>query len=216
MYCKKCGKDVPYGVVMCEECATGKTPSTDFKAPPTVSQPAQTPSRFSQSAPPPPNSGPIPPQSPYPGTPAPNSPYPGGPGPNSPYPGQPFQSQSAPQSTSGMAIGSLVCSLLGLGLIGLILGVVAKNQINASGGRQGGAGLALAGIIIGIVGMVLFVLVLAVVFPAILKLREQARQQNGNYNGTRMNKLNTTPTRIDYSTAIRTASNWSVIMKSQA
>jgi len=216
MYCKKCGKDVPYGVVMCEACATGKTPSSQFKAPPTVTQPAQTPSRFSQSAPPPPNSGPIPPQSPYPGTPPPNSPYPGGPGPNSPYPSQPFQSQAAPQSTNGMAIGSLVCSLLGLGPIGLILGIIAKNQISASGGRQGGSGLAIAGIVIGIISMLTFVILLAVLFPVFQKAREQARQQNGYYNGTRMNKLNTTPTKIDYSNAIHTTANWSVIMKSQA
>jgi predicted metalloprotease len=115
-----------------------------------------------------------------------------------------------------MAIGSLVCSLLGISLIGLILGIVAKNQINASGGRQGGAGLALAGIIIGIIGMVFYLLVPAVLFPVFQKAREQARQQNGYYNGTRTNKLNTTPTRIDYSDAIRTAANWSVTMNKQA
>lgn len=54
--------------------------------------------------------------------------------------------------TNGMAIASLVCSLLGwicgLGpILGVAFGFIALNQIKQSG--QGGRGLALAGIIIG-------------------------------------------------------------------
>ncbi|EON31859.1 hypothetical protein GTC6_15546 [Gordonia terrae C-6] len=50
---------------------------------------------------------------------------------------------------------ALVASLLGLlcsgigGLIGLVLGIVARKQIAASGGRQTGDGVALTAIIIG-------------------------------------------------------------------
>ena len=66
--------------------------------------------------------------------------------------------------TSGMAIASLVASILGLtfipvlgGIAGVILGYVARNQIRESGGAVGGEGLAKAGLIIGWVGIGLFV-----------------------------------------------------------
>jgi len=74
-----------------------------------------------------------------------------------PYPYAP--SAAAPQ-TSGMAIGSLIASILGLTLfptlgsiIGVVLGYMARNQIRASGGTMGGEGLATAGIIIGWIGI---------------------------------------------------------------
>lgn len=51
--------------------------------------------------------------------------------------------------TSGMAIASLVCSLLGIGLVGVILGHLALNEINKSNGYTQGRGLAIAGLIIG-------------------------------------------------------------------
>ncbi|MEY4398376.1 MAG: hypothetical protein RLZ53_952 [Actinomycetota bacterium] len=51
--------------------------------------------------------------------------------------------------TNGLAIASLVTSLVCFGFIGLILGIVAKNQIKNSKGTQTGDGLATAGIIIG-------------------------------------------------------------------
>ncbi|MCK8614273.1 DUF4190 domain-containing protein [Gordonia sp. C13] len=58
---------------------------------------------------------------------------------------------------------ALVASLLGLvcigigGLIGLVLGVVARKQIAASGGRQTGDGLALTAIVIGLFIVVVWV-----------------------------------------------------------
>lgn len=59
--------------------------------------------------------------------------------------------------TNGLAIASLVLSLLGLvgilpllgTILGLIFGYSAQNQIAQSRGTQGGAGMAKAGIIIG-------------------------------------------------------------------
>ncbi len=51
--------------------------------------------------------------------------------------------------TNGLAIASLVTSLVCFGFIGLILGIVAKNQIKNSNGTQTGDGMATAGIIIG-------------------------------------------------------------------
>ena len=61
----------------------------------------------------------------------------------------------AAPKTNGMAIASLVTSIVCCGVpIGLILGIVAKNQIKASRGTQGGDGLATAGIILGALGFV--------------------------------------------------------------
>lgn len=91
----------------------------------------------------------------------------------------------AGQPTNGLAIAGLIASIVGLvtvwlcglgilGLVpGLILGFVARNQIRASGGQQGGDGLALAAIIVGAVGLglaVLWFLLVAVlgVFGAML------------------------------------------------
>ncbi|MFG0251637.1 MAG: DUF4190 domain-containing protein [Phycisphaerales bacterium JB038] len=58
------------------------------------------------------------------------------------------------RGTSGLAIASLICSLLlclpFLGpVLGLGLGITALARISASGGRLGGRGLALAGVVIG-------------------------------------------------------------------
>lgn len=62
------------------------------------------------------------------------------------------------QKNNGLAIASLVCSLVwvfGLGaVLAIIFGIIARGQIKNSGGAQKGTGLALAGIIIGIVGIV--------------------------------------------------------------
>lgn len=58
--------------------------------------------------------------------------------------------------TNTLAVAALVASLLGLvcvgigGLVGLVLGVVARRQIAASGGGQTGDGLALTAIVIGL------------------------------------------------------------------
>lgn len=70
--------------------------------------------------------------------------------------------------TSGMAIASLVCSLLGIGLVGVILGHLALNEIKKSNGYTQGRGLAIAGLIIGylqiaavLVFLVLFIIGIA-------------------------------------------------------
>jgi hypothetical protein len=70
-----------------------------------------------------------------------------------------YQEPAGPEN-SGLAIGSLVASILGLTFVpfvgsiaGLIMGYMAKRQIEESAGTLGGEGLAKAGIIIGWVGI---------------------------------------------------------------
>jgi Domain of unknown function (DUF4190) len=62
--------------------------------------------------------------------------------------------------TNGLAIASLICSIVfcfGITpILGIIFGFVARGQIKNSGGAQKGNGLAVAGIIIGCVGLLLW------------------------------------------------------------
>jgi hypothetical protein len=87
------------------------------------------------------------------------------------YPGgyQPYGVAPRPQGTNGMAIASLVVSLIGLvscfigigPIVGLILGVVALNQIKSTG--QPGRGIALAGVWVGVAGIVMAIIYWVVV-----------------------------------------------------
>ena len=70
---------------------------------------------------------------------------------------QPFgQPQYAPQpsaKTNGMAIASLVMSLVCCNILGIIFGHVAISQINRTG--EGGRGMAVAGLVIGYASLVI-------------------------------------------------------------
>jgi hypothetical protein len=76
---------------------------------------------------------------------------------------------TTPQKTNGMAVTSLVLSLVGLvpcfwllqiaGLLGFIFGLVGRSQIKKSNGLQKGGGLAVAGIVIGAVLLALCVVI---------------------------------------------------------
>ncbi|MEI2784241.1 MAG: DUF4190 domain-containing protein [Candidatus Nanopelagicales bacterium] len=71
--------------------------------------------------------------------------------------------------TNGLAIGSLVLSLLGLfcgigSIVGVILGFIARGQIKRTG--QGGNGLAVAGIVIGIATLVISIGIYVVVLSS--------------------------------------------------
>jgi hypothetical protein len=74
-----------------------------------------------------------------------------------------------------LAVASLVASLVWMGglssVAAIVLGVLAKQQIGASGGRQRGEGMATAGIVLGIVGIVLPLLALVGGFLFLLPFR---------------------------------------------
>lgn len=67
--------------------------------------------------------------------------------PQPPQPPYPPQGPYAEPKTNGLAIGGFIAAFF-IGIIGLVLSIMALNQINASNGMQKGKGLAIAGIII--------------------------------------------------------------------
>ncbi|BCU76095.1 DUF4190 domain-containing protein [Luteolibacter sp. LG18] len=66
--------------------------------------------------------------------------------------------------TSGLAIASLVTSLLGLGLVGVVCGHIALSRIKKSAGALTGHGIALAGLIIGYISVTVVVVLMVLSF----------------------------------------------------
>jgi len=85
-------------------------------------------------------------------------------------PGGPAYGYVPAQKTNGLAIASLVCSLVWLGGLGsmlaIIFGFIARGQIRRSDPQVQGNGLALAGILVGFAGLV--AIALFVTFVAVL------------------------------------------------
>jgi Domain of unknown function (DUF4190) len=79
-----------------------------------------------------------------------------------------------PPRTNGLAVASLVLGIVGWALCGIgsilaiVLGLVARNQIRASGGQEGGDGMAKAGIVLGcvFVGLIIAYIIVAVIVAA--------------------------------------------------
>lgn len=91
------------------------------------------------------------------------------PPPSVPPPGPPGPGYGAPQpgavpENNKMALWSMILGIVGLLCCGilapvaLVLGIMARNQIEASGGREGGSGMAMAGIVLGAIGIVLWII----------------------------------------------------------
>lgn len=81
------------------------------------------------------------------------------------------------QKTSGVAIASLVTSLLGIGLAGVICGHVALSKIKKAAGTLGGKGLAIAGLVIGYLQIVAFVfIVIPMLFVAAFAYKRSAAE----------------------------------------
>jgi hypothetical protein len=163
VHCTNCGAPVLPGQ-NCQACGAQQPPQAADEGPSTNPGPGGQP-----PYPPVPGQTPYPPtsygqtgygqtgygQPPYGQGPYPQTGY-GGPAYSQPYPGGGFSPYPAAPKTNGLAIASLVCSILGVccgvgGLLGVIFGFVARSQIKRSGGSQKGSGLALAGIIVGFV-----------------------------------------------------------------
>ena len=90
-----------------------------------------------------------------------------------------------PSKTSGLAIASLVCGILGLfcgvtAVAGLVLGIISMNSIKKSGGQLGGWGIALSGTIVSAIFIVLIPLLIlpAMLLPALAKAKERAQTIN--------------------------------------
>lgn len=104
------------------------------------------------------------PQQSYPGY---QQPYPAQPGPGYPGAYQPYGQRDS--GSNGLAIASLIVSLIGLcscigSIVGIVLGVMSLNQIKERGGE--GKGMAQAGIWIGVAGIVIWVAYLVFVLVA--------------------------------------------------
>jgi hypothetical protein len=129
----------------------GQAPDPTAPGPAPYGQPAYGQAPYGQATSGPPAYG----QAPYGQAPYGQAPYGQGPG----YAAGAGAYGYGPPKTNGMAVASLVLSILGficfLGLISagaaIILGVIARRKIRESGGAEKGDGLALAGIIVGAV-----------------------------------------------------------------
>ena len=83
--------------------------------------------------------------------------------------GSQWSEQSAPApppiyvgQTDGYAIAALITGVLGVPIVSIVLGVVARNRIRESGGLKTGNGLAIAGIVLGAIQVAIFAIVLIV------------------------------------------------------
>ena len=76
--------------------------------------------------------------------------------------GAPEQNKKALWSMILGIVGLLCCGVAGV--VAIVLSTQAKKEIEASGGRQTGAGMATAGLVIGIVAVVLWILGVVVNF----------------------------------------------------
>lgn len=127
--------------------------------------------------------------------PPPNPGYGSGYGPPPATPGYGYQPGYPPYgyvpagTTNGLAVASLICSLLwvfGVGsVLAVVFGFVARSQINRSDDGQRGGGLALAGIIVGFVGIVGMILIIT----AAIVVDHQCHQP-GNCTLTTLNTQN--------------------------
>jgi Uncharacterised protein family UPF0547/Domain of unknown function (DUF4190) len=82
------------------------------------------------------------------------------------FDGKPPPVQPGETSTSGVAVPAFICSLLGLWIAGIPLGIHGQRQVDQSGGHKTGRGFATAGILLGVLGMIgTIILMVASQFP---------------------------------------------------
>jgi hypothetical protein len=172
-FCARCGQQFPgYEAPQAETPAPRGRPSAPSPwGTPAAPGPAYVPPPPPQSPPPqyppPPGPGEPPGANPY-------APPPPGPPPYAPpamgYGGYPPPYGYFPKTTNGLAVASLILGIVGWpfcgvgSVVAIVLGVVARSQIRASSGREGGEGMATAGIVLGSIGVVLVVTYFVVSF----------------------------------------------------
>jgi hypothetical protein len=109
--------------------------------------------------------------------------------------GRPVSSMPSPgiapeAPTPGLAVASLILGILGCfgitAIIGLILGVVALNQINRSRGRLGGQGMAVAGIVVSSVLLVFCLFYGGLLIPRLMGAARQAKESTLRANLLRL------------------------------
>jgi hypothetical protein len=65
-----------------------------------------------------------------------------------------------PRPMNNLAIPGLIVGIVVCGLAGMIMSIIARKQINASGDQEGGKGITTAGIIVGAIKTVIEVVYL--------------------------------------------------------
>lgn len=98
----------------------------------------------------------------------------------------PAASVSTHDAGHGLAIGSLVTSLLGMGLVAIILGVMSGKKSKASGHKR--SVLATVGIVFGVVNILVAIVALVFVFLSYNEVKDAA---SGVSNMSRINSMHT-------------------------
>jgi hypothetical protein len=163
--CANCGYESASQTRFCARCGRpldAPTPEPQPQAAPPPPAPPTAPTPWGAPAPAPPASYAPPGPPPGYGQPLPQPPQQPYPGYGYPY-GYGYPAPSYGPSTNGLAVASLVLGIVGFLLcfigpaVAIVLGVIGRNQIRASGGREQGEGLAKAGIILGAIFLALWV-----------------------------------------------------------
>jgi len=93
----------------------------------------------------------------------------------------PYRVEQGPRS-SGLAIGALVCGIVGLvtcplvGLVGLVLGIVSLVKIGNQPARYGGKGMAIGGVCTGALSIVMVPVLISILLPSLSRARELSKR----------------------------------------
>jgi len=106
----------------------------------------------------------------------------GAPPPAAAMQGDLWYAQGGQPPSQGMAIGALVCGIVGLvgcplvGVVGLVLGIVALSRISRQPRRYGGRGLAIGGTVTGALSIVMLPLAISILLPSLSRARELSKR----------------------------------------